>query len=60
MAVRILDLKKQKRGIDKAVRKLEGSLEEIFDNAKIDSLEIEMGMLVRRKKENGYEWLIEI
>lgn len=60
LAVRILELKKQKRGLDKAVHKLENGLEEIFDNAKIDCLEIEMGMLVRRKKEDGYEWLIEI
>ena len=33
----------------------------IFENAGIDCLEIEIGMLVRRKKENGeYEWIIEI
>lgn len=32
----------------------------IYDSEKIDSLEIEMGMLTRRKLENGYEWIIEI
>ena len=36
-------------------------LQNIFENAGIDCLEIEIGMLVRRKKENGeYEWIIEI
>ena len=32
----------------------------IYDFKKNDSLEIEMGMLTRRKLENGYEWIIEI
>lgn len=31
-----------------------------FDNAGIDCLEIGMGMLVRRKKGEQYEWLIEL
>ena len=35
-------------------------LEKIFDQAGIDCLEVEMGMLVRRKRETGYEWIIEI
>ena len=60
LAGRILELKKQKRSLDKSIRKLELNLEEIFDQAGIECLEIEMGMLVRRKKTDGYEWLIEI
>lgn len=60
LAGRILELKKQKRGIDQAIAKVERELEQIYDNLGIDCLEIEMGLLVRRKKENGYEWLIEI
>lgn len=62
LATRILEFKKQKRGIDAAIRKVEKELEHIYDNAGIDSLEVEMGLLVRRKteNENGYEWLIEI
>lgn len=57
---RIVELKKQRRGLDKAIGKVEGELEKIFDNARIDCMETEMGMLVRRKKEDGYEWLIEL
>ena len=45
---------------EKNIKKLEKELEEIFDNANVDELEIDMGLLVRRKKENGYEWLIEV
>lgn len=33
------------------------ALERIYDNAGIDCLEVEMGLLARRKTENGYEWL---
>ncbi len=59
-ATKILEYKKQKRSIDKSILKLEGELCKIYDSKKIDSLEIEMGMLTRRKLENGYEWIIEI
>ena len=58
--MKILELKKQRRGIDNSVRKVERELEMIFDEEKTDSLELEMGLLVRRRIENGYEWLIEI
>lgn len=60
LAQRIVELKKQKRGLDKSIRKIEDELQKIFDNAGIDCLEIEMGMLVRRKKGDIYEWLIEL
>lgn len=61
IAAKILEYKKQKRGIDKNIERLEDNLQNIFENAGIDCLEIEIGMLVRRKKENGeYEWIIEI
>ena len=58
--MKILELKKQRRGIDNSVRKVERELELIFDEEKTDSLELEVGLLVRRKIESGYEWLIEI
>ena len=45
---------------EKNIKKLEKELEEIFDNANVDEFEIDMGLLVRLKKENGYEWLIEV
>lgn len=60
LASRILEMKKQKRGIDAAILKVEKELEKLYDNAKVDCLEVEMGMLVRRRTEHGYEWLIEI
>ncbi len=61
LAARILEMKKQKRGLDNAITKIEKELESIYDNAGVDCLEVEMGLLVRRRKESGgYEWLIEI
>ena len=60
LAKRILDLKKQQRALEKSIGKIEKELCTVFDQQGCDCLEIEMGMLVRRKKENGYEWLIEI
>ena len=60
LAQRIVELKKQKRGLDRSIRKTEGELQRIFDNAGIDCLEIAMGLLVRRKKGDEYEWLIEL
>ncbi len=60
LAQKVVELKKQQHGLEKAIRKNEMELQRIFDNAGIDCLEIEMGLLVRRKKGEGYEWLIEI
>lgn len=61
IAERVLELKRQKRGLDKKVVKAEKELENIFDGMHVDCLEIEMGMLCRRRKEDGNsEWLIEI
>lgn len=60
LANRILEMKKQKRGIDAAILKVEKELEKLYDNANVDCLEVEMGMLVRRKTDHGYEWVIEI
>lgn len=60
LAGKILEMKKQKRGLDAAIVKVEKELEKIYDNAGVDCLEIEMGMLVRRQTGQGYEWLIEI
>ena len=60
LAVRIVEMKKQKRGVEKAILKVENELEQIYDQAGVDCLEVDMGLLVRRKKDQGYEWLIEI
>lgn len=60
LAAKILEMKKQKRSLDSSIAKVEKELGKIYDNAGVDCLETEMGMLVRRKTEMGYEWLIEI
>ena len=60
LANKMVELKKQKRGIDKSVAKVERELCVLFDNAKVDCLEVDMGMLVRRKNDDKYDWLIEI
>lgn len=61
LAEKILEMKRQKRGIDKNIAKVERELEHVFDGIQADCLEIEMGLLCRRRKEDGsYEWLIEI
>ena len=53
-------MKKQRGGVEKKIQKVENELETIYDQAGVDCLEVDMGMLVRRKKDQGYEWLIEI
>ena len=60
ITAKILEMKKLKRGIDKNIGKLEQELERIFDENGIDCIEVEFGMLVRRKKQQGYEWVVEI
>lgn len=60
LAARVLELRKQQRALDKSVSKTERELEKLYDSVGTDALEIEMGLLVRRKKEEGYEWIIEI
>ena len=57
---KIMEIKKQKRIIDASIVKVEKELEKLFDHIGVDCLEIELGMLVRRRKDTGYEWLIEI
>ena len=41
--------KKQKRAVDKMISKVEKELNEIFDDLKIDNMEIEMGLLKRKR-----------
>lgn len=60
LAGKLLEFKKQRRGIDKNVRKLEDELTEIFNNASVDCMEIDMGLLSRRRKGERYEWVIEL
>ena len=57
---RILEMKKQRRGIDLAIRNFEKELNAVFEEAGTDRLEIDMGTLVRIVKGDGTEWKIEI
>lgn len=56
----IIELKKKRRNLDREIRAKEKKLSDIFDDKKIDELELDIGVLVRRKTESGYEWMIEI
>ena len=60
VATKIIEQKRQKRNLEKSIEKMEKELDKIFDDAKIESLDLEMGVLVRRKNEKGSEWLIEL
>lgn len=60
IAEKIMELRKQKRSLDKALNKCEQELSEIFDDNHTDSMEIKMGFLVRRKNGDRIEWLIEL
>ena len=60
LAGKILECKKQRRSIDRDISNLEKELGSIFDAQGIDSLELQIGLLTRRRTDNGVEWVIEI
>lgn len=60
LAEKLLGLRKQKRSLDISVGKLERELEKLYDAAETDCIEIEMGVLVRKKSGKNVEWVIEI
>lgn len=60
LAEKILGLRKQKRNLDLSIGKLERELEKLYEAADTDCIEIEMGMLVRKKSGKNVEWVIEI
>ena len=60
IATKLLEVRKQRRGLDKTIDKFESELDAVFNSQGVDSMEIEMGVLRRRKSENGTEWFIEI
>lgn len=59
LASKIVELKKQQRGIEKSVKKVEQDLAIIYDNARVDCMEIDMGMLVRKRTDSGWSWTID-
>lgn len=60
LAEKILEMRKQKRNLDLSIEKLERELDKLYDAADTDCIEIEMGMLVRKKSGKNVEWVIEI
>ena len=60
LARQLLALKKQQWALQKKINRMEMDLSIAFDAENIDSLEMEMGVLVRRKIEDRYEWAIEM
>ena len=52
-----LNMKKQKRRIDKFIQKTESKLVEIYAQAGIDCLEVEMRLLSRRKKDRNSQFI---
>ncbi len=60
IATKIIEVKKQRRSLDKTISKYERELGALFDSQNVDSMEIEIGVVCRRKTENGLEWFIEL
>lgn len=60
MATKLVELRRQERGVRKAIDKQQESLNQLFDMAGVDCLEIDIGLLVRRKVNEGYEYSIEL
>ena len=50
LAEKIVEFKRQKKGIDKSIEKVERELHVIFNNAKIDCMEVSMGNTCKKKK----------
>ena len=60
IAAKLLEVRKQRRGLDKTIDKFERELDAVFNSQGVDSMEIDMGVLNRRKGEKSTEWFIEI
>ncbi len=60
IAEKLIELRKQKQGLDKAVKKCEQELEALFDDNITDSMEIKIGLLARKKEGDKVEWRIEL
>ena len=60
IAEKMMELRKQKRSLDRSLVKCEQELAEIFNDINTDSMEIKMGLLTRRKAGTKTEWIIEL
>ena len=57
---KLINLKKQIRGIEKSLEKCESDLNKSFNVLNVNELEIEFGLLIRDKSKSKIEWRIEI
>lgn len=57
---KMMELRKQERGIKRAIEKQEMELNKILDETGSDSIELEIGMLKRNKVNGRYEWSVEL
>ncbi|MCD7883630.1 MAG: CRISPR-associated primase-polymerase type A1 [Lachnospiraceae bacterium] len=60
IAEKLIEVRKQRRSLEKTARKYEQELTVLFDENKTDSMEIKMGLLIRRKTDDRVEWSIEL
>ncbi|WP_158217634.1 CRISPR-associated primase-polymerase type A1 [Lottiidibacillus patelloidae] len=60
LANKLIELRKHKRGLSKRLSHIEEELTRIFDEKKVDKVEIDIGFLVRKQKENENNWVIHI
>ena len=60
LALRLIELRKQQRGIKKSLRKIENELAQIFNDHNVDHMEIDLGDLIREKNSDQFEWVIRI
>ncbi len=55
-----IEIKRQLRGIEKSLQRIEAEMAEIFDRAGTDRMETEYGTLTRRKGKDKTEWIIDL
>jgi len=55
-----IEVKRQLRGVERSLRRIEAEMAEIFDRAGTDRIETEYGTLIRRKGKDKTEWIIEV
>lgn len=60
LARQMQDMNRKKRELERKIRQTEKELSSVFDSVGVESLELEMGLLTRRKGAMGEEWVIEI
>lgn len=57
---KLMELKKQNRGVEKAIKKQEEELEKIFNETNVECMELEVGLLKRVQTPKGNDWVIEL